>query len=683
MRKILTITILLAGLAACSTNPKEKTEMQTVAFIPENRIAEVIAQMKDSLGEASAFRIERGVQQVADLWRETDGTEDAFAQFCHSSFMADTAQLSTLFATLERNFEVLGGYYNKMDLKLKEPLQLEGPDITPVDMLFGSYDASAHLTDDLYANKIAFLAALNFPFYSLEEKTAAGDEWSRKEWAYARMGDRFISRVPAAVQQHISVTTTEAEAYISDYNIYMDNLRNDAGEQLFPDSMKLITHWGLRDELKSNYADRERGLEKQRMIYRVMQRIIDQTIPREVINSGSYTWNPATNEIFESGNAVSATPEDTRRYEVFLSNFHARRQLDAYSHHYPTELDRAFAGTMEIPQKDVEELFKRLISSPQVKEVASFIASRLGRELEPFDLWYNGFKAGEGIPEAELTALTAKRYPNAAALEKDLPNILVKLGWPAAKAEEICSLVTVDASRGAGHAWGAAMRNDEAHLRTRIGEGGMDYKGYNIAVHEFGHNVEQTITMNDVDFYSLSGVPNTSFTEAVAFLFQKRDLELLGLKNPNAEDAWHEALDVFWSSYEIMGVSLVDMQVWEWLYAHPDATAAQLKEAVITIAREVWNSYYAGVLGGKDETLLGIYSHMIDYPLYLPNYPLGHLINFQIEQQVRGKNLAEEMARMYRQGSIIPQLWMRKAVGSPISIDPLLTATNEALEALQ
>jgi len=656
--------------------------MQTASFIPEKHITEVIAQLKDSLGEASSFRIERGVQQVAALWRETDGTEDAFAQFCQSSFVADTARLSSLFTALERNFEVLGGYYNQMDLKLKEPLQLEGPDITPVDMLFGSYDASAHLTDDLYANKIAFLTALNFPFYSLEEKTAAGDGWSRKEWAYARMGDRFISRVPAAVQQHISVTTTEADAYISDYNIYMGNLRNDAGEQLFPDSMKLITHWGLRDELKSNYADRERGLEKQRMIYRVMQRIIDQTIPQEVINSGSHTWNPVTNEIFKSGNAVAGRPEETRRYEVFLRNFHARRQLDAYSPHYPTELDRAFAGTMEIPQKDVEELFKRLISSPQVQEVASFIASRLGRELEPFDIWYNGFKAGEGIPEAELTALTAKKYPDAAALRNDLPNILVRLGWPADKAAAICSLVTVDASRGAGHAWGAAMRNDVAHLRTRIGKEGMDYKGYNIAVHEFGHNVEQTITLNDVDYYSLSGVPNTSFTEAVAFLFQKRDLELLGLKNPNPEDVWYEALDVFWSSYEIMGVSLVDMQVWEWLYAHPDATAADLKEAVITIAREVWNSYYAGVLGGKDETLLGIYSHMIDYPLYLPNYPMGHLINFQIEQQVRGKNLAEEINRMYTQGSIIPQLWMKKAVGSPISIDPLLTATIDALGAL-
>jgi hypothetical protein len=194
--------------------------------------------------------------------------------------------------------------------------------------------------------------------------------------------------------------------------------------------------------------------------------------------------------------------------------------------------------------------------------------------------------------------------------------------------------------------------------------------------------VEQTITMNDVDYYMLNGVPNTAFTEAVAFLFQKRDLELLGLKNPNPLDEHYLALDNFWASYEIMGVSLVDIQAWEWLYEHPEATPAELKEAVIRIAKEVWNSYYAGVLGGEDEPLLGIYSHMIDYPLYLPNYPMGHLIAFQVEQQVRGKNLADEIDRMYTQGSIIPQTWMKHAVGSPISIEPLLNAVNGALEAL-
>lgn len=673
------ITLFIFGLIACN---KEKKVMNSAEFISETYTRSVISQLKDSLGEENAFRIERGVKQVASLWQEQDGTADDFVRFCTTSFVADTAELSSLYATLERSFEMINGYYHKMDVELKAPLQLVGPDITPVDMQFGSYNASAHLTDDLYDNKIAFLTILNFPFYSLEEKTGRGGQWNRKEWAYARMGDRFISRVPAAIQQDISRTVTKADAYISDYNIFMGTLRNGQGEQLFPDGMKLISHWGLRDELKSNYADRERGLEKQRMIYKVMQRIVDQSIPLEVINRDSHTWDPENNVLMKGGKTVNATPEETQRYEVFLKNFQAMRMLDAYSPHYPTQLSRAFDGTMEVTQKEVEELFKELLSSSQVKKVAAFISSRLGRELEPFDIWYNGFRAGGGIPEEELTAITSKKYPDAQTLEHDLPNILIKLGWNPEKAKEITALITVDNSRGAGHAWGAEMRNDVARLRTRIGVGGLDYKGYNIAVHEFGHNVEQTITMNDVDYYMLNGVPNTAFTEAVAFLFQKRDLELLGLKNPNPEDAYYLALDNFWSSYEIMGVSLVDIQVWKWLYANPDATPAQLKETVIRIAKEIWNSYYADVLGGPDEMLLGIYSHMIDYPLYLPNYPMGHLIAFQIEQQVRGKNMAEEIDRLFTQGRIIPQLWMKGGVGSPISVDPLLSATNEALEAL-
>ena len=165
------------------------------------------------------------------------------------------------------------------------------------------------------------------------------------------------------------------------------------------------------------------------MVYQVMQRIIDQSIPLEVINSDQYAWNPVTNQLYEGNAEVSSHPEDTRRYEVFLKNYHAMRQLDPYNVHYPTQLDRAFDGTMEIPLADVKELFQALVSSPTVKEVAAFIESRLGRELEPFDIWYNGFRPGGGMAEDELSTITSRKYPTAEALEADLPNMLVKLGW--------------------------------------------------------------------------------------------------------------------------------------------------------------------------------------------------------------------------------------------------------------
>jgi hypothetical protein len=131
-----------------------------------------------------------------------------------------------------------------------------------------------------------------------------------------------------------------------------------------------------------------------------------------------------------------------------------------------------------------------------------------------------------------------------------------------------------------------------------------------------------------------------------------------------------------------MGVALVDIAAWEWMYANPNVTPAQLKEAVINEAKKVWNEYYAGILGDKDEPILGIYSHMIDYPLYLSNYPIGHLISFQVEQAMKGKNMADEIQRMYTQGRIVPQLWMKNAVGTEISTEPLLKAVDEAIAKL-
>lgn len=682
MKKSIILVFMAVIFTNCTMENKKQVTEPASMLIGEPVIAQTIKALTEKHGEAAAFRIDRGVRQAASLWRDTDGNAADFEKFCTDQFVAGAPELEALYKKLERNLEIFSGYFHKMDVLLKEPLQLDGPEPGPVDLMFGSYDASAHLTDDFFANKIAFLTALNFPFYSLKEKTELGANWSRLEWAYARMGDRFTSRVPADIIQNVSQTLTAADTYISGYNILMDKLIDSSGTALFPAGLKLITHWGLRDELKSDYAG-ENGLAKQRMIYQVMQRIIDQSIPQEVINKGEVTWDPYANIIFREGAEVNATPEPDKRYEVLLANFLALQKMDAYTPHYPTYIARAFEEGMEIPQEDIEKLFTELVSSPVVKEVAALISQRLGRPLEPFDIWYNGFKAAGGIPEEQLTALTTKKYPDTEAVRKDLPVIMQKLGWAPAEAQRISALITVDASRGAGHAWGAGMKNDLAHLRTRVGTAGMDYKGYNIAVHEFGHCVEQTITMNDVDYFMLNGVPNTAFTEAVAFLFQKRDLELLGVKGDDPMKEHLMALDNFWACYEIMGVSLVDMRVWKWLYENPEATPAQLKEAVISAAKEVWNQYYAGVLGGNDEPLLAIYSHMIDNPLYLSNYPVGHLIDFQIEQQVTGKNLAGEITRMLVQGRIVPQLWMKGAVGREISIQPTLEATGKALETMR
>ena len=683
MKKYLLFLALPILLLAAGCNKPTASVMETKpAFINQATLDKTIKQLTDSLGEASKSRIERGVNQVASLWEKQDGDQEAFNAFCAGKFIADTAKLNVLFNKLQRSFEVMYGNYNKMGMDLRVPVDLSGDELTPIDEMFASYSPSSHLTDDLFGNKIAFITMLNFPFYTLTEKTDLGKNWNRRDWAYARMGDAFTSRVPAELNQKLSDALAKSDMYISEYNIMMDKLVDASGKTYFPADMKLITHWGLRDELKSHYGQTD-GLPKQKMIYTVMKRIIDQSIPEMVINNGEYQWNPADNKVLKDGKEVKATAEPDRRYEMLLNNFKAYHATDAYYPALPTYSQRAFEIGMEIPEQDIQKLYISLVTSPEIKEVAALISKRLGRNLEPFDIWYDGFKARSGLNEDDLTAKTQKLYPTPAAFEKDMPNMLKKLGWSAERASYIASKIQVDPARGSGHAAGAYMKGDKARLRTRMTDKGMNYKGYNIAVHEFGHNVEQTIDLYDIDYYMLQGVPNTAFTEALAFLFQNRDLTLLGINDNNPDKEHLAALDAIWSCYEIMGVSLLDMQVWQWLYANPTATPAQLKEAVIRISKEVWNLYYTPVFGTKDEPILAIYSHMIDNPLYLPNYPLGQLIDFQIDGFIKGKNFASEVDRIYTLGRLTPQAWMQDAVGAPISIDPILKSVDEALKVIK
>ena len=678
-------TLCLALTTLLTVSCSKKNNNDAMSNINQKTIETTIQELCSQYGSDQEARIRRSVPQVASLWETADGTPEDFKSFCLQHYVADPAQLQRMSQILQDNLESLLGCFNKISVDLKYNLHCEGPEITPLDEMFGGFDPSAHFTDDMYEQKIAFAVVLNFPYYSLQEKNELGKNWSRQQWAYARLGDLFTSRVPAACNQNLSNQLAAADNYISNYNIMMGQLRDENGKSLFP-NLALITHWGLRDEMKTHYNQGEEGLAKQRIIYQVMRRIIDQTIPQCVINNDQVIWAPYSNQVTKlDGSAVEdAKPEPDTRYQFFLNNFHAMQQVDRYNPMYPTAIERAFNQDMEVSYEEIEQLFTTFCSAPEVATVAKLIEKRLGRKLEPFDIWYDGFKSRSTINEDLLTAKTQKLYPNKEAFAAlGMPSILRQLGFNNEKTQFICNHVTVDASRGAGHAWESNMRSDNARLRTRIGKEGMDYKGYNIAVHEFGHNVEQTITLHDVDNYIMKGVPNTAFTEALAFVFQTRDLEFLGIHDANPNREALETLDIFWGCYEIMGVALVDMYAWHWLYEHPTASAADLKAQVIAIAQQVWNQYYANILGEENSPILAIYSHMIDSPLYLPNYPYGHIIQFQLEQQLKGKDIAAEIERIYPVGRLTPQNWMRHAVGTEVSTQPLLTAAAEALKELK
>jgi hypothetical protein len=649
-------------MIACKENSQKK-EISASAI--EKATGELIS--KDRNNQAL---IEKGVKQTAKLWQQQDGSEADFVQFCLDNYIADPSEKEQFFLKISKYLEAISGNFNEMSLELQRNIHEATGPLLKIDEQFAAYSPNSHVSDDMYANKLAFIIILNFPEYSLSEKEMLGDD--RLLWAYARLGDMFTSRVPSEVQQAVSKANSDADVYISNYNIYAGHLLDKSGEKIFPEDMILLSHWNLRDEIKANYNKGDEGFNKQQTIYEAMKRIISQEIPKEVINSGEYEWNPYSNEIFQKGKLVGGNPENTTRYETFLNNFKALKVVDKYTGN--TYIDRNFSESMEVTVDDAEKLFKAYLSAPEMKIVGKIIASGLNRNLQAFDIWYDGFKLRSSLNEEKLSEQTRRIYPNADALKKDLPNILGKLGFSNERATYIAEKVDVDAARGSGHAWGASKKGQHAHLRTRIPADGLDYKGYNIAIHEFGHNVEQTLSLYDVDYYLLNGVPNTAFTEALAFVFQKRDLDILGIKNDDPQKEKADILDKAWSLYEITGVSLLDIQVWKWLYANPNATQIQLKEAVIRLAKEIWNDYYAPVFGVKDEPVLAVYSHMLSYPLYLSAYSYGQIIEFQLENHLNEKDFAKEVDRIYRLGRLTPNQWILQATGKPLSVEPLLEA---------
>jgi hypothetical protein len=689
-RGFLKPALLFALLLCCGALPAQPA--------PPSWFKDASARLEKELvakhGEARRAPLQRGLQQVGQFWQAADGEGAVFETFVRENFADTQATLDTLFDRFQRLLEKLDGHTTELRYEFKRQTDLDLGLVLPCDEIFSGYEPAAHVTDDFFRNKLAFVVLLNFPLTTLEQRLADGPSWTRRQWAEVRLAQRFSKRIPSEVNQLIAEAQAEAELYINEYKICLHHLLDDRGGRLFPPRLRLITHWNLRDEIKAQYRDPQEGPARQRLIQRVLERIIDQSIPAAVINEPRLDWNPFSNEVklspvrdLEPANARAvqavSNPEPDTRYEKWLQVFQACRRADPYSPTAPTLIARRFEDDRQMSEVRVKGMLVQLLTSEPFAQTGGLIERRLGRPLEPFDLWYDSFRPPQTFTEAQLDARVRKKYPTAATYREDMPKLLAKLGFSRARAAFLQENIDVESSRGTGHAMGGAMRGQKARLRTHVEREGMNFKGYNIALHEMGHNIEQTFSLNLVDFPLLQGVPNNAFTEALAMATQGHDLELLGLSSPGATGEALKILNDFWATCEIAGMALVDMAVWHWMYEHPNATPAELKLATLQIAKETWNQYYAPVFKQRDVILLAVYSHMIRDILYLPDYPVGHLIAFQVEQQMKkAGRFGVEFERVAKFGNLTPDLWMQNAVGAPVGAEPMLAAAREALRKL-
>ena len=171
MKKIMGIIGAVCALSACCGGNEQKEQSNIPAAFVKDLVAEMLAETSavtltaapaaTPAADQAATLLERGVSQAAFLWRESDGSPEEFAEFVKENYATTPEERKELYDKLAKAMETIYGASNQLSVDLQKPTILAGPEPGNVDYILSSYDPLAHLNDDFFANKLAFITVLN------------------------------------------------------------------------------------------------------------------------------------------------------------------------------------------------------------------------------------------------------------------------------------------------------------------------------------------------------------------------------------------------------------------------------------------------------------------------------------------------------------------------------------------
>ncbi len=615
--------------------------------------------------------ITEGVNACARIWDFKRHKGAAFRDFCVQHYVPPGEAKEQLLRRLDPLWRTITGGIMLIRKESRAGLDMADMPLTPAESLLGAFTAGSHLQEDYRTFQIAHLVQLNF---GTDRKDPPG---SRLAWAARRLGEWGRDYVPAHLLAEASQLHAEVDKFVSSYNLYLDKIDFGDPRIQFPDNTRLISHWGLRDYMMELYDDPQ-ALLKQRAILGLMERVVDGQIPAEILDNPQASWHIPHSTVQIGKKIVKTKPHGPLRWAEFRKLFQITRKIDPYTR-YGNMIDQKFLEERELAEPRVRKILTDILSSDVAVGVGKFLEQKFNRPLEPFDIYFKDFAAG--ATRETLPVAIAKRYPTKLALQAAIPDVLVQLGFDRAEAQFIGSKIRVDNGRSAGHAWSPGFAHDLQLLRVRVPDEGISEIEFSTYMHELGHCVEGVLSSYRMDYHTLWGVPNSAITEAFAFTFQDRADLILGRAPHDQHDV--VTLQRFWEAFEIAGPALVEIDFFHWLYKHPNATAAQMQQAIRDIGDAIWKKYHRRIFGPKSYGLPSVYSHILWCDLYLADYPLGYVCAYQIRRHLKNKSLGVEMPRMCAAGAIYPDEWMKNAVGRPIEAEPLLADTAAALRALK
>lgn len=672
---------IAAGLwltpAALGDPPADGGGPPRAAALP---VDQVVATLVERHGPEHSEPIRAGVERVAACWTPADGSADEFTRFCTEHYVAGAEDRTRLLARLETVLSKTQGHLQEVSRTVRRWSELTGDELPGIDGLLAGFDPAPDLAEQLYAQRIAFLLLLNFAPPTLEQMQRDGRDWSADQWVAARLTRALPARVPAAVQTAARRAQLEATQWAFNFEPCVGALVDAGGRRLYAPGTRLLPHWKMRDEVIQMYGQPD-ALPRQRALMWCLGRTIEGSLPAVLLERDpEEDWDPQANTL--GGRTVSA-PVGLVRYERWLALFRAERALDAYYPAYPTALARSWDLDREIPVARVEEILTELLAAPVRARLYAFVRGRLGRPLEAHDVYCMAPFAR--APDEELDAAVARRFPDLDAFAEQLPATLRAVGFSPADADWLAGRIRVERGRDAGHCCPSGLPEYGPWLRTSLQRGRFNFAAYGTAMHELGHAVESSLSVGRPPRPALRGVPGSCAVESTANIFCDRRFALVGVRTSTEDiDPLDQmTIENMLGSCQLAGPALLELRAWQWLYEHPAATPAELRDAVLRIAADTWQEFYAPYFGPDPYHLLAAYQHMLSHPLYLANYVLSGIALQQLRAHVREGDVAAELVRMCTLGRLTPDVWMERAVGAPLSAEPLLRDTERVLARLE
>ena len=672
---------LLCSLGAAGDNdrvvPGETSKMSGRAMeLPTDA---VVADLVKKHGQREADRVRAGVDRVAQRWLPADGSDEDFADFCRTFYVADAKDRTRLLARLEKVITTTHGHLREISRDVGRWAEVAGDEMPEIDKLLAAFNPAPDLAEQLYTQRIAFILLLNFKPPTLETMQREGPRWSVDEWVAARLTHGLSPRIPGDVQTAVAHKHQAATHWLYGFHPHVGALVDADGNALYDAGTTLLPHWKIRDESIQAYGQPD-ALARQRALMWCMRRFIDGSMPKVLLERDpDGPWDPEANTI--GGKPVEETI-GLVRYEHWLNVFRAEQMLDPYFPEHPTALARSWELDRELPVERVEQILVDLLKAPVRAKLYALLSDRLERPLEPHDVYCSN--VFERAPAEELDAAVAKRFTSIEDFASKLPTILREVGFSDADADWLTGRIRVEHSRDAGHCSPPGLPEYGPLLCTTLQRGRFNFASYGTTMHELGHAVESAFSVGRAPRPALKGVPGSCAVEAVANVFCDARYRLVNVKlsTENIEPLDQMTIESMLASCQMSGPALLEVRVWQWLYDHPDATPAELRDAVLEIAADIWKEFFEPYFGPDPYYLPAAYQHMIGYPLYLANYVMSGLALQQMQAYVRGKDRATELIRMYGLGRLTPDLWMERAVGAPLSVEPFMRDTERVLGQL-